>query len=52
MVAFTNESILLVANMGEAPIQLPAGVVVVASAEDAVAGQTLLPDNAVWIERH
>lgn len=52
VVAFTNESILLVANMGEAAIQLPAGVVVVASAEDAVAGQTLLPDSAVWIERH
>ncbi|WP_375164834.1 glycoside hydrolase family 13 protein [Arthrobacter sp.] len=51
VVAFTNGSVLLVANMGEEPIELPAGVVVVASAEDAVADNALQPNSAVWIER-
>ena len=55
VIALTNGSVLVVANMGEKPIELPAGVVVLASAEDAVSetggGKKLQPDCAVWIER-
>ena len=55
VLALTSGSVLVVANMGEKPIALPAGVVVLASAEDAVSeagsGKLLQPDSAVWIER-
>lgn len=51
IVAFANGSVVLVANMGEQPIELPHGVVILASDDDAVAGAMLQPDSAAWLER-
>lgn len=59
VLTFTNGSVLVIANMGAEPMKLPAGVVVIASAEDAVTndangaetGTLLQPDSSVWIER-
>lgn len=50
VVSFSNGSVLLVANMGEAAVELPDGVVLVASAADAVRDGQLQPNGAVWIE--
>lgn len=51
VVAFTNGSVLVVANMSDEPIKLAAGVVIIASAEDAVRDKVLQPNSTVWIER-
>ncbi|WRH26309.1 alpha-amylase [Arthrobacter sp. JZ12] len=50
VVSFVNGSVQLIANMGGSPIELPDGVVLVASAAEAVEDGLLQPNNAVWIE--
>ncbi len=52
VVAFTNRGVEVIINLGDTPVDLPAGVVVLASAEDAVVDGHLLPDHAVWLEEH
>jgi alpha-glucosidase len=41
--------VLVAANLGAAPVPLPAGELLVASREDAVADGALRPERAVWV---
>lgn len=45
----TGQRVLVAANLGGAPVPLPAGELLVASREDAVADGALRPERAVWV---
>ncbi|MEX5302319.1 glycoside hydrolase family 13 protein [Kocuria sabuli] len=45
----TGQRVLVAANLGGAPVTLPAGELLVASREDAVADGALRPERAVWV---
>ena len=47
MVAFRNGSVRVVANLGAAPVELPAGEILVASGP--IDGRALPVDTAVWL---
>ncbi|MBG6217840.1 alpha-glucosidase [Arthrobacter sp. CAN_A6] len=51
VLSFRNGEVLVVANMGKAPVKLPAGhVVLVASTSDAAPdGGVLAPDTSLWL---
>jgi alpha-glucosidase len=49
VLSFRNGDVRVVANLGTAPVALPAGEILVASEPDAVTGGMLRPDSAVWL---
>lgn len=52
VLAFENQSVLVIANMGQSPFPLPAGAdILLASSEDAISDGLLDPDHAVWVAR-
>ncbi len=49
VVAYTRGDVLVVVNMGEAPIEMPDGEVILCSTDDVSAGLPI--DSAVWVHR-
>ncbi|MBU4464713.1 MAG: glycoside hydrolase family 13 protein [Actinobacteria bacterium] len=50
VIAFHNGNVTVIANLGETPIAIPAGTVIVTS--ERLTGDTLPVDTTVWLERH
>jgi alpha-glucosidase len=51
VLAFSSGTVTVVANLGSAPVAVPAGTVLVASVPEAVVDGMLQVDAAVWIDR-
>ncbi|UWX97583.1 glycoside hydrolase family 13 protein [Arthrobacter zhaoxinii] len=49
LVAFVNDGVLVAINMGDAPVQLPDLPLLLGSAPDALEGDRLRPNRAVWL---
>ena len=47
VIAFRNGNVAVVANLGDKPVELPAGTVIAAS--EPFAGSSLPVDTAVWL---